>query len=40
MGAAQPLGILSPLPNIAQQGIGRTPLNQYAINRTNLGNYQ
>ena len=39
MGAAQPLGILSPLPNIAQQGIGRTALNQYAINRPALGPY-
>jgi hypothetical protein len=39
MGAAQPLGILSRLPNISQTGIGRTPLNQYAINRPNLGPY-
>lgn len=39
MGATQPLGVLSPLPNIAQQGIGLTPLNQYAINRPNLGPY-
>jgi len=41
MGATQPLGILSPLPNISQQGIGRTPLdlNYNAVNRSLLGNY-
>lgn len=42
MGATASLGILSPLPNIAQQGIGRTPvdLNYNAVNRSLLGNYQ
>ena len=39
MGAAQPLSVLSTLPNMAQKGIGLTTLNPYAINRPNLGPY-
>jgi len=41
MGATGSLGILSPLPNITQQGIGRTPLdlNYNAVQRSLLGNY-